>query len=234
MWFLVMVIPEVNVISKPIPIPHAKVLWGGTFDPIHQGHVLSAIELSQCLGVHDVALLPNCQPAHRQSPLATAQQRVQMLSLAIEGHDELAIDTREVDRHGLSYSVLTMIEVRQEIGPVMPLIWCMGMDAFAGLRQWHRWQELLDYGHVLVLTRPASSWPRDPELLTWYATHKVDDAKHLLASSSGQVAHLKLGQHAVSATQIRRQLRSGYQPSVTELAPAVAQYIASQSLYGIN
>ena len=229
-----MAIPEVNAIPESTPKTQAKVLWGGTFDPIHQGHILSAIELSQCLGVKNVALLPNCQPAHRLNPVATAQQRAKMLSLAIEGHDELAIDTREVDRHGLSYSVLTMIEVRQEIGSVMPLIWCMGMDAFAGLRQWHRWQELLDYGHVLVLTRPASFWPKDPELLTWYATHKVDDAKHLLASPSGQVAHLKLGQHAISATQIRRKLRLGYQPSVTELAPAVAQYIASQSLYGIN
>ena len=103
-----------------------------------------------------------------------------MLSLAIEAHDELAMDTREVTRQGPSYSVLTMAEVRQEIGPVKPLIWCMGMDAFAGLKQWHRWQELLNYGHVLVLTRPATSWPQDPELLTWYATHKVDEAKHLV------------------------------------------------------
>jgi nicotinate-nucleotide adenylyltransferase len=234
MWFLVMAIPEVNPTLTPTTATQAKVLWGGTFDPIHQGHVLSAMELSRCLGVKTVELLPNRQPAHRQNPVATAQQRAKMVSLAIEAHDELAMDTREVERQGPSYSVLTMAEVRQEIGPVMPLIWCMGTDAFAGLQQWHRWQELLDYGHVLVLTRPASFWPQDPELLTWYATHKVDDAKCLLAAPSGQVAHLKLGQHAVSATQIRQQLGLGYQPSATELAPAVAQYIASQSLYGIN
>jgi len=228
MWFLVMVILEVNATAT------AKVLWGGTFDPIHQGHVLSAIELSKYLGVQPIELLPNSQPAHRQSPVATAQQRAKMLSLSIAAHDELVMDTREVKRQGPSYSVLTMAEVRQEVGPVMPLIWCMGMDAFSGLQRWHRWHELLDYGHVLVLTRPASCWPQDPELLTWYATHKVDDAKDLLASPYGQVAHLKLGQHAVSATQIRQQLRLGYKPSATELAPAVAQYIASQSLYGIN
>jgi nicotinate-nucleotide adenylyltransferase len=141
---------------------------------------------------------------------------------------------REIERQGPSYSVLTMAEVRQEIGPMMPLIWCLGVDAFAQLTQWHRWQELLTYGHLLVLTRPQVSWPKDPELLTWYTAHKVDEAKQLLASPSGQVAHLKLGQHDVSATQIRQQLCLGYQPSATELAPAVAHYIASQSLYGIN
>lgn len=214
--------------------PTAKVLWGGTFDPIHEGHVCLAIELSHYLGVQPLHLLPNSQPTHRQAPTATAKQRVQMLSLAIQGHKELALDRREIQRQGPSYSVLTMSDVRQEIGPVTPLIWCMGVDAFAQLRQWHRWQELLDYGHVLVLTRPAVSWPQDPALLTWYAAHKVDEAKQLLASPSGQVAHLKLGQHGVSATQIRKRLRLGYLPSATELAPAVASYIASQSLYGIN
>ena len=225
-----MAIPELN----PSLTAEVIVLWGGTFDPIHQGHVSSAIELSEYLGVQPVQLLPNSQPAHRQRPEATAHQRIEMLSLAIATHDELAMDTREVERQGPSYSVLTMAEVRQEIGPIKPLIWCMGMDAFVGLKQWHRWQELLDYGHVLVLTRPSSTWPQDPELLTWYATHKVDEAKHLLASPSGQVAHLKLGQHPVSATQIRQQLRLGHKPNATELAPAVSQYIASQSLYGIN
>ncbi len=219
---------------KPGRVGAARVLWGGTFDPIHEGHLCSALELSGYLGVQPVQLLPNSQPAHRQRPTATAGQRVEMLSLAIAGHSQLAMDAREVKRQGPSYSVVTMAEVRQEIGPLMPLIWCMGMDAFAGLQQWHRWQELLDYGHLLVLTRPATCWPQDPELLTWYATYKVARANQLLASPSGQVAHLKLGQHPVSATQIRQQLCLGYQLSATELAPAVAQYIASQGLYGIN
>ena len=222
------------VISVPNKYPAAKVLWGGTFDPIHEGHVALAIELSDYLGVQPLQLLPNRQPAHRQAPVGTAQQRAKMLSLAIQGHKELALDMREIERQGPSYSVVTMAEVRQEIGPVTPLIWCMGVDAFAELAQWHRWQELLDYGHLLVLARPAASWPQDPEVLTWYAAHKVDDAKQLLASPSGQVAHLKLGQHPVSATQIRQQLRLGHKPNATELAPAVSQYIASQSLYGIN
>ena len=226
-----MAIPELNKIPAAVGV---KILWGGTFDPIHQGHVASAVELSQYLALQPIHLLPNRQPAHRQRPEATAEQRINMVSLAIKAHDELAMDAREVKRQGPSYSVLTMAEVRQEIGPAMPLIWCLGMDAFTGLQQWHRWQELLNYGHLLVLTRPATCWPQDPELLTWYAAHKVDDAKHLLASPSGQVAHLKLGQYPVSATQIRQQLRLGHQPSATELAPAVAQYIASQGLYGIN
>lgn len=223
------------VIPGPNSVPAAAtVLWGGTFDPVHQGHVSSALELSKYLGGQPVELLPNSQPAHRQKPLATAEQRTEMLSLAIVEHDELRVDMRELQRQGPSYSVLTMAEVRQDIGPLMPLIWCLGMDAFVGLQTWHRWQELLDYGHLLVLTRPASCWPQDPELLTWYATHKVDEAKQLLASPSGQVAHLKLGQYPISATQIRQRLCLGDQPSATELAPAVAQYIASQSLYGIN
>ena len=116
-----MAIPELN----PSLTAEVIVLWGGTFDPIHQGHVSSAIELSEYLGVQPVQLLPNSQPAHRQRPEATAHQRIEMLSLAIATHDELAMDTREVERQGPSYSVLTMAEVRQEIGPIKPLIWCM-------------------------------------------------------------------------------------------------------------
>lgn len=221
-------------ISAPNVGPAAKVLWGGTFDPIHEGHVSLAIELSNYLGVQPLYLLPNSQPAHKHAPVATAQQRAKMLTLAIQSYEQLAIDMREIERQGPSYSVLTMAEVRQEIGKATPLIWCLGVDAFAQLTQWHRWQELLTYGHLLVLTRPQVSRPKDPELLTWYAAHKVDEAKQLLASPSGQVAHLKLGQHDISATQIRQQLCLGYQPSATELAPAVAHYIASQSIYGIN
>jgi len=214
--------------------PNARIILGGTFDPVHQGHVASANEVSQYLAGERVFMLPNSQPAHRQVPAANGQQRADMLNIAVTDHEQLALDCRELGRQGPSYSLLTMAEVRQEIGAQMPLIWCMGVDAFAGLKQWHRWQELLDYGHLLVLTRPHASWPKDPELLTWYATHKVGEAKQLLASPAGQVAHLKLGQYDVSATQIRQQLRVGQKPTATELAPAVTQYIASQSLYGIN
>lgn len=213
-------------------------LLGGTFDPVHQGHVYSALELSQYLTVSAVApqlvhLLPNSQPAHRLAPQANAQQRAQMLALATAEYEQLVVDERELQRQGPSYSVLTMAEVRAEIGPQQPLIWCLGVDAFAGLQQWHRWQELLDYGHLLVLSRPQAPWPTNTQLLTWYAAHQVAEAKQLLATPLGQVAHLKLGQYAVSATQLRQQLCAGQQPSALNLAPAVAQYIADQRLYGI-
>ena len=97
-----MAIPD----RKPISAAAVKVLWGGTFDPIHQGHVSSAIEVSQYLGVKPLQLLPNSQPAHRRRPVANAEQRVEMLSLAIAGHDELAMDTREIERQGLSLSLI--------------------------------------------------------------------------------------------------------------------------------
>lgn len=225
-------------VSHGLAVP-AKVLLGGTFDPVHQGHVALALELSRYLTPvngpsQEVHLLPNSQPAHRQAPHGSAKQRAAMLALAIAEHAQLVLDERELRRHGPSYSVLTLAELRAEVGPQAPLIWCLGVDAFAGLKQWHRWQELLDYGHLLVLSRPAAQWPMDAELLAWYAMHKVDAANVLLASPCGQVAHLKLGQYAVSATQLRQQMRLGQQPSATELAPAVTQYIASQSLYGLK
>lgn len=225
-----------TVISEPKC--SAKVLFGGTFDPVHQGHVHSALELSQYLSGQEtpaqmVHLLPNSQPVHRLAPQANAQQRAQMLALATAEYGSLAVDERELHRQGPSYSVLTMAEVRAEIGPEQSLIWCLGLDAFAGLQHWHRWQELLDYGHLLVLSRPQATWPTNTQLLTWFAAHQVAEAKQLLASPLGQVAHLKLGQYAVSATQLRQQLCTGQQPSALNLAPAVAQYIADQRLYGI-
>jgi len=129
------------VISEPRC--SATVLLGGTFDPVHQGHVNSALELSQYLSgqatpTQMVHLLPNSQPVHRLTPQASAQQRAQMLALATAKYEQLAVDERELCRQGPSYSVLTMAEVRAEIGPQQPLIWCLGVDAFAGLLHWHR------------------------------------------------------------------------------------------------
>lgn len=216
------------------PSKEAKVIFGGTFDPIHQGHVNLAVELSDYLDVRPISLLPNHQPMHRSNPGALANDRAKMVSLAIAEHPQLVLDTRELERKGPSYSVLTLAEMRQEIGTEAPLIWCMGADAFAQLTSWNRWQELLDFGHLLVLSRPDSNWLLEPQLLDFYEAHKVDDGKQLLLSAAGKVAHLELGQYGVSATKIRKQLHLGNLPSANELSPAVAKYIASQSLYGIN
>jgi nicotinate-nucleotide adenylyltransferase len=211
----------------------AKVCFGGTFDPIHAGHIGSAIALSKALPAQ-VTLLPNGQPAHRATPGASSMQRLAMLQLACEANPELLIDSRELDRTGLSYTVDTVKSMRAEIGPQETLIWCLGMDAFAQLHTWHKWRELLQYTHLLVMERPASELPQDATLIEFWQQHQVAELGQLLTSPSGSIASVCLPQFAISATAIRQLLEQGKTPSVNTLPAKVAQYITAENLYKVE
>ena len=128
-------------------------IYGGTFNPIHYGHLRTAIEVREIFGLDELRLLPCAQPAHRSTPEVSSEQRLQMLQLAISGVSELQVDTRELERTGISYMVDTLAAIRAEALQV-PIMLFIGMDAFNGLTSWHRWQELFDYAHIVVMTRP--------------------------------------------------------------------------------
>lgn len=128
-------------------------IYGGTFNPIHYGHLRTAIEVREIFGLDELRLLPCAQPAHRATPEVSSEQRLQMLQLAISEAPELQIDTRELERAGISYMVDTLAAIRAEVRQV-PIMLFIGMDAFNGLTSWHRWQELFDYAHIVVMTRP--------------------------------------------------------------------------------
>ena len=137
-------------------------IFGGTFDPIHFGHLRPAFELSQALKLAEVRFLPAGNPPHRQATLASAEVRLAMVKAAVAGEKRFVVDDREVRRVGASYSVDTLTELRAEF-PDRSLCLMLGMDAFLGLPNWHRWRDILDLAHVVVWRRPgwkASACPR--------------------------------------------------------------------------
>ncbi|WP_242512375.1 nicotinate-nucleotide adenylyltransferase [Pseudolysobacter antarcticus] len=186
-------------------------LLGGTFDPIHLGHLRVAWEAAEALDA-DVHLLLAHEPPHRPAPVASVEQRVAILRAALAGQQRLHIDLRELRRTGPSYSIDTLIEVRAEIGPQRSLILLLGADAFAGLPGWHRWQELFDLAHIVVLTRPGVAAALGAELQTQVLAHEVDTAQILATRTAGAIFHLPVTPLDISATQIRQLLRDGHEP----------------------
>src|SRR5262245_20791089 len=133
-------------------------LFGGTFDPIHHGHLRTAFELWQSLQLAEVRFLPTGSPPHRVEALASSEVRLDMVRAAVAGQPAFVVDDREVRRAGVSYSFDTLAELRAEF-PDRSLCLLLGMDAFLGLPNWHRWRELLDLAHVVVAHRPGWKAP---------------------------------------------------------------------------
>ncbi|MDE2270943.1 MAG: nicotinate-nucleotide adenylyltransferase [Xanthomonadaceae bacterium] len=191
--------------SQPIAI------FGGTFDPVHIGHLRAAWEASEALDA-EVRIVPAKIPPHRPQPVASADDRVAMLHAALAGQDRLQLDLRELERDGPSYTFDTLGSLRAEIGNERPLVLLIGADAFAGLSEWHCWRELFDLAHLCVLTRPAQI-PATPEALaTEVAARKVDSVAELRGAPAGRVLDMVVSALGISATRIRRLLAEGREP----------------------
>ncbi len=129
-------------------------IFGGTFDPVHFGHLRPALEVQQALGLDEVRFIPAGQPPHRDMPHATAPQRLSMLQTAIEDQPGFAADEREIQREGPSYMVDTLALLREELGQI-PLCLILGYDAFLGLPAWHQWHRLIELAHLVITHRPG-------------------------------------------------------------------------------
>ncbi len=187
---------------KPIAI------LGGTFDPVHNGHLRVALEACETLCV-PVRLMPAHVPPHRPAPVASPAQRVAMLRAALAGQDRLQLDTRELDRAEPSFTFDTLHQMRAEFGAQLPLILLLGADAFTGLPTWHRWRELFDLAHIAVLTRPGHSGPLPAELAAVVAARRTESAGALHASAAGKVLDLPVTPLEISASCIRALLARG-------------------------
>jgi nicotinate-nucleotide adenylyltransferase len=213
------------------PAPRIGLL-GGTFDPVHNGHLRTALEVVELLGLDELRLVPVNSPALRAEPAAPPTERLEMLSLAAAGEPRLRVDDRELRRGGVSYSIDTLRELRHEIGNAACLCMVVGEDAFAGLERWKDWQLLLDYAHIAVLTRPGATPVPPGELATWTAEHLAGDPLATLASRGrGRILRLGLTQLAISSTQIRGLLRAG-RPARYLLPDGVLDHIRRTGLYG--
>ena len=201
-------------------------IYGGTFNPIHYGHLRTALEVNELFGLDELRLLPCAQPAHRVEPEVSAELRLQMLKLAIARYPQFSCDTRELDRKGPSYMVDTLASIRAEIAEV-PLILFIGTDAFNGLSNWHQWQTIFNYAHIVVMTRPLY----ELESLSDFYSDKLVENRHSLKSSpSGKIYFQQVTQLDIAATLIREMFAE--QKSTSFLLPeCVIKYIQAKRLY---
>lgn len=185
-------------------------IFGGTFDPIHLGHLCVAWEASELLDA-DVLMMPSGMPPHRPPPVASAQQRLAMLQVALRDQSRLIADARELTRSGPSYTVDTLVELRAEHGD-RPLVLLLGADAFAGLPDWHGWQRLFDLAHIGVLSRPGEQAPLPDALQRASSGRWVGDSAALQSAPAGHLLALSVTPLEISATRIRQLLAAGREP----------------------
>ncbi|WP_369788773.1 nicotinate-nucleotide adenylyltransferase [Rouxiella sp. WC2420] len=206
-------------------------LFGGTFDPIHYGHLRPVEQLAHEIQLEKVILLPNNVPPHRPQPEATSAQRLRMAQLAVEGNPLFSVDSRELQRDTPSYTIETLETLRKEHGTKQPLAFIIGQDSLLTLYKWHRWESLLDVCHLAVLARPGyASELETPELQRWYDAHKIEDAGQLRQRPHGFIYQANTPLLDISATEIRQRRHEGRDCS--DLLPfSVERYIESQGLY---
>lgn len=208
-------------------------LFGGTFDPVHYGHLRLAEEAIAHLALGGVRWIPAGQPPHREAPQVTPRQRLDMVCRATAGNPRFSVDASEVEASQPSYTVHTLERLRREVGDRQPLVLLVGADAFAGLASWHRWRDLFALAHVAVSHRPGfpvetASLP--PELATEFNARRQADASALQAGPAGAIVTFAMTQLAISATQVRKLLANGL--SARYLLPDdVLDYIQTNSLY---
>jgi nicotinate-nucleotide adenylyltransferase len=201
-------------------------LFGGTFDPIHYGHLRSALEVKDIFGLTEVRLIPSAQPPHREQPAATALMRLQMLELAIKNQPGLIIDTRELNRSGASYMVNTLKSLRQEFRDE-PLLLFIGSDAFNHLKTWYQWQHLFDYAHIVVMTRPGF---KIQNLDEFFKVRLANEITELALNLAGKLYFQQVTQLDISATAIRDMIMEQRNPGFL-LPDTVIAYIRQHKLY---
>lgn len=186
-------------------------VFGGTFDPIHFGHLRTALELREIVGLAEVKFIPCRVPPHRDTQPSAGELRLDMVRAAVAGQDGFSVDEREFERPGPSYSIDTLTSLRAEVG-VRSLCLLLGMDAFLGLPTWHRWAELFDVAHVVVAHRPGWVMPADGPLGEVLAQRRADTPSPLHESAHGRVYVTAVTQLEISATELRDALARGDDP----------------------
>ncbi|NOT84137.1 MAG: nicotinate-nucleotide adenylyltransferase [Methylococcaceae bacterium] len=201
-------------------------IYGGTFDPVHFGHLRTALELKSLFKLTEVRLIPCANPPHRAVPLTPPLMRLQMLQLALANRQGLVADACELARTGPSYTIDTLRELRAEQGDT-PMLLFMGMDAFAGLALWHQWQHLFDYAHIVVITRPGFKMPLD---LPFFDQRLAINAEVLPTIPNGKLFFQSVTQLDISATAIRLLIARREDPHFL-LPDSVIDFILQHKLY---
>lgn len=216
----------------PHPSPPPIGILGGTFNPIHFGHLRMAQELGEGLELAEVRLIPAGIPPHRDQPAISAQQRLEMVRLGLGDNPLLRLDKREIFKQTPCYTTETLAELRRELGSEQPLCLLMGADAFRGLPTWYHWRELFDLAHIVVAHRPGFNWAEGlpGELHEELKKRLYHDVKILHRATAGTIVNHPVTALDISSTRIRALLRQGL--SLRYLLPdAVSDYIFANNLY---
>jgi len=186
-------------------------IFGGSFDPIHFGHLRPALEILDALSLDEIRFIPAGQPPHRQAPAAAAGLRLQMLRAAVAMEPRFVVDEREIKRGTPSYTVDTLTELRREL-PRDALVLLAGMDAFLGFPGWHQWRKIFDYAHVIVAHRPGWVLQSGGELAEMIRERRAMSAAELWSAPIGRILLQPVTQLEISSTRVRASITAGGDP----------------------
>jgi nicotinate-nucleotide adenylyltransferase len=204
-------------------------ILGGTFDPIHHGHLRVALEAYQQLKLDEVRFVPCQKPVLKNDAQASVEQRLTMLRLATQKQAGFCVDERELQRATPSYMIDTLISLRAEFSSTV-LCLLIGADSFNELPQWHRWQELIQYAHLIIVSRPDTILTAQDALKDFLQQHEVTNKQQLTEEIAGKIYQMQLPPLAISSTYIRSQIAQGLSPRYL-IPEAVGHYIQQNHLY---
>jgi nicotinate-nucleotide adenylyltransferase len=204
-------------------------IFGGTFDPIHYGHLRTAFELMEALALSEVRFIPAGSPPHRDRPHAAAGERLNMVRAALANQPGFTVDDREIARMGPSFSVDTLSSLRAEFAD-RPLCLIIGMDAFLGLPKWHRWEHLLELAHIIVAHRPGWRVPDTGPLQDLVRSKGTGRYTDLHDATAGRVFVHAVTQLEISSTDLRALIHAGQDPRFL-MPDAVRELIATSGCY---
>lgn len=207
-------------------------ILGGTFDPIHFGHLRMALELYETLDLTRVHITPCYQPVHRKMPVAEPNQRLAMVQCAIAGEPALLADDREIRRQAPSYTIDTLLDLRKEL-PHTPLCLLVGIDAFLGFPSWHRWKEILDNAHIIVAHRPQYHLPATGLIADLMKERLQNEIAYIHENMAGGILLRPITALEISASDIRKQIAMGRNPRYL-LPNEVYEYIKQHGTYSIS
>ncbi|MFT6986267.1 MAG: nicotinate-nucleotide adenylyltransferase [Psychromonas sp.] len=202
---------------------------GGTFDPIHFGHLRPALEISEALSLRKLFILPNHIAPHKSASHCSAKQRSEMVRLAIQQQARIDIDTRELNRATPSYTIETLKELKA-LYPTTPICFIMGMDSLISFDTWYQWQEILNYCHLIISQRPKWHCQFNSTVQEVVDRCSTTDKHDLHNLQSGKIYFQSTTQFDISSTEIRQLLKNNI--SIDYLVPeAVNDYIKEHQLY---
>ena len=210
-------------------------IFGGSFDPIHNAHISTAVAIQEYFSFDSFIFLPCKIPVHKEELQASAKQRLEMLKLALAEQSpqyHFSIDTCEIDRKSPSYTLLTLKDYRRDYGNTLSLTLLMGLDSFLALPQWYEWKSLLSLANIIILHRPPFSLAHcETPLKEILKNHQVLHKKDLLTQASGCIYYFNAIDEELSSTKIRSRLEKGEDVS-EDIPPTVLQFIKNNHLYG--